>query len=593
MDDYRFKVNLGGMIEILSEHLYSSPNVYIRELLQNGTDAIVGRQNAQPGFQDGQIQLTIEEGKSLVFTDNGIGLTEEEIHRFLAIIGETSKQNLQNPLLPSDYIGRFGIGLLSCFMVSDEIRIRTHSIKDSTSYQWIGRPDGTYTIEKLPEDLPEGTSIYLSCKEDREDYFTKNQILFLLNYYGMLLPFPIMVDDGLSNQRINPVYLPWDARRTNRDELLFFGRQMFREEFLDCIILKSESGNVSGAAYILPYRVSATAKQKHRIYLKNMLLTENGEHLLPDWAIFVKCIINTTTLSPTASREDFYENEDLDQAREELGLCITGYLRSMAKNRDQLFRKFLQIHDLSIKALALEQDDLYELFIDYLEFSTTRGMMTGYELRMCGEPLIYVTSVEKFKQLSQIFFARGRLLINAGYVYDQELLLRLPEFYETEAIPADESEVETLLNDLSIEEEKASLYFLKKAEEIMKPYHCDVELKNFQPANLPDFYFVNDQAKLYRDIMEAKENSSALFQNMLSSFAGEIRESSYATLYFNHKNPIVRRMLSMEDEEMLGSFVEILYVQALLIGGFPLHNDEMALMNSRLLTLMERGRFDV
>ena len=95
MEDFRFKVNLGGMIEILSDHLYSSPDVYIRELLQNGVDAINARKNhekdngvlegAEAG--NGFITLGVEEGKKLIFTDNGLGLTEAEIHQFLAIIG--------------------------------------------------------------------------------------------------------------------------------------------------------------------------------------------------------------------------------------------------------------------------------------------------------------------------------------------------------------------------------------------------------------------------------------------------------------------------------------------------------------------------
>lgn len=127
MEEYRFQVNLGGMIEILSDHLYSSPDVYIRELLQNGVDAIVGRGKSDTVFQEkkaGRLLVTLEEGKSLSFDDNGVGLTEEEIHQFLAIIGESSKKDLESGKIFEDYIGRFGIGLLSCFMVSDSICIR-------------------------------------------------------------------------------------------------------------------------------------------------------------------------------------------------------------------------------------------------------------------------------------------------------------------------------------------------------------------------------------------------------------------------------------------------------------------------------------
>ena len=143
-EKYRFQVNLGGMIEILSDHLYSSPDVYIRELLQNGADAITAKRkwnaasstarsadtvDTDVSKDDGCIVLEIEEGQKLIFTDNGLGLTEEEIHQFLAIIGESSKRELTDGELRSDYIGRFGIGLLSCFMVSDEIRMLTRSCK--------------------------------------------------------------------------------------------------------------------------------------------------------------------------------------------------------------------------------------------------------------------------------------------------------------------------------------------------------------------------------------------------------------------------------------------------------------------------------
>ena len=154
MEDFRFKVNLGGMIEILSDHLYSSPDVYIRELLQNGADAITGKRKILGEGAEGAITLEITEGERLVFTDTGQGLTEEEIHQFLAIIGESSKRELGQKDLRTDYIGRFGIGLLSCFMVSDEIRMVTKSCRseDAPVLEWRGKPDGIYTIRRLQQD---------------------------------------------------------------------------------------------------------------------------------------------------------------------------------------------------------------------------------------------------------------------------------------------------------------------------------------------------------------------------------------------------------------------------------------------------------
>ena len=263
MNDYRFQVNLGGMIEILSDHLYSSPDVYIRELLQNGVDAITAReiwekeQTGRPAAGQGEgacrdasadrniadvsqgtIVLEIEEGRSLVFSDNGQGLTEEEIHQFLAVIGESSKRNPRDGRIRTDYIGRFGIGLLSCFMVADEIRMRTRSCKgNSPVLEWSGKPDGIYTIKELPQaslgrllgdadptaqasqgadagwDMASGTQVILEAKPGREDYFTEKVIRKLLTYYGLLLPFPVIVRVGAGRSRSIPAICPGRGER--------------------------------------------------------------------------------------------------------------------------------------------------------------------------------------------------------------------------------------------------------------------------------------------------------------------------------------------------------------------------------------------
>ena len=128
-EKFVFQVNLGGMIDILSNHLYSSPDVFVRELLQNAVDAIAAKRKQKAGGKDEIcLKLSEENGKPLLcFSDTGTGLTEAEIHRFLAVIGQSSKHDLQSGVVQEDYIGRFGIGLLSCFLVSDVIRVQTRS----------------------------------------------------------------------------------------------------------------------------------------------------------------------------------------------------------------------------------------------------------------------------------------------------------------------------------------------------------------------------------------------------------------------------------------------------------------------------------
>lgn len=591
MEEFRFQVNLGGMIEILSDHLYSSPDVYVRELLQNGVDAIVAREKVEDTYREekqGKLLLQIQERESLSFRDNGVGLTKEEVHKFLAVIGQSSKKDLESGKILSDYIGRFGIGLLSCFMVSDEIRVRTRSVGEEQGYEWIGKPDGTYCLNEITEEVPIGTEISLSAKKGCSAYFCSEKVEELILHYGLILPYPILMDDGQQKKRINPVTLPWTDEKASKNELMLFGQMMFQRPFFDCVPLHSEAGGIHGVAYFLPHSVQGSTKQEHLIYLKNMLLTEKGEGILPDWAVFTKCIINAKDLRPTASREGFYEDDTLRTVKKELGLCIVEYLKDMAKNHPQAFQQFLDIHELVVRSMAIEDDELFQLFIDELTFETTRGNLTGRELRMTKEPLLYC-GMKEYRQLSQVFVAQNHLLIDTGYVYTYELLVKMQDFFEVEVQKVDSYEVGELLKDVSLEQAEQAVDFLETAEKVLQSYDCDVEVKQFIPANLPAFYYLDQNAMLSREIDQAIQESEDLFADMLGNFKEELKQKRKATLYFNMRNPLIKKMVQHEPDTRLEDSIMILYVQTLLIGGFTLHNNELGIMNDKLLSILEGG----
>lgn len=165
-------------------------------------------------------------------------------------------------------------------MVTNEIRLTTHSAKTGEYLEWIGTPDGIYKINHL-ESCPDGTSFYITLNKNFEEYFEADRIIELVRYYGLPLPFPIMLKTEEGSQRINTVV---DYNSDMHDSIMSFGKDLFGIEFMDYIPLNSPTGLFSGVAYILPYRIAATAKNSHRIYLKHMLLTENGSTLLPEWA---------------------------------------------------------------------------------------------------------------------------------------------------------------------------------------------------------------------------------------------------------------------------------------------------------------------
>ena len=287
--EYRFQVNLSGMINILSNHLYSSPNVYLRELLQNATDAITARGQLEPGFT-GNVTVEISgSGSQMTMTveDNGVGLTEEDIHQFLAMIGHSSKVGQDFIAKETSFIGRFGIGLLSCFMVSDEIVVLTQSVKGGPSMEWRGKPDGTYTIRQLSTKLSPGTKIYLRCKPDSEPYYEPQMVEDLLFYYGALLPYPVRLHANGDAKTINESRPDWimqpELARGRRREVLAFGEKLLGEPMQDFIPLQTANGRTGGIAFILPHSVNLNTRRSHKVYLKQMLVSDKAENILPEW----------------------------------------------------------------------------------------------------------------------------------------------------------------------------------------------------------------------------------------------------------------------------------------------------------------------
>lgn len=597
--DYQFRINLRGIIDLLSNHLYSGPEVYLRELLQNGIDAIHARSLLEPGYR-GEITIEVNPPRpgnrpTLSFLDNGVGLTEEEIHRFLATIGQSSK-NAEFWDRPDDFIGRFGIGLLSCFVVSDEIVAITRSARtpDAPTMEWRGRPDGTYTIKTLPHPIEPGTQVFLTCKPDCEEHFEASRVIEQARHFGGILPMPIRVVAGKNSVVVNEDGVPWkqefDTEEERREKLLEFGRKTFEIDFIDFIPLHSDVGRVDGLAFVLPFSPSLATKRTHRVYLKNMLLSEKAENILPEWAFFVKCIVNAQDLRPMASRESFYEDDKLSQTRVALGSCLREYLVRMARSQPERLQKLIRLHDLSIKALAVRDAEFYRLFIDHLSFETTMGSMTFGEYRKKNDVVRFVTIRDQFRQIAPVAAAQGIGILNAGYVYEADLMIKLEQVFpqlKTELV--DPNSLTQKFGELSEEEAKGVESFLKMASQVLMPFKCAAEVKKFKPRELPALYTVNPEADFRRSIDQTREVTTSVWGDVIGNLVDAGLANEYARLCFNHQNPLIRKLIAIRDRELLRRSIEMLYVQGLLMGHRPLDSKEMKLLNTGLLGLIEWG----
>ena len=578
-----FQVNLKGMIALLSEHIYSNPSTFVRELLQNGVDAITAFRSLDAS-REGRICVRLSAGGSMIFEDNGIGLKEEEIHRVLTVIGESSKRG---ELDSKDYIGRFGIGLLSCFVVSDEIVFETRSAMGKETLRWCGKADGTYETIRLDAPRPAGTRVLLTPKPEWRHLFEYDTFKRNLQFYGNALPYPILLEREGKREQINEWEPVWLNPEAGREAWLSYGRAVFQSSFLDAFPVRTEHGGITGAIYILPFKTQFSGRLTHRIYLKRMVLSEEDCRLLPSWAFFVKCVLNVETLPSTASRESLVNNEELRLARQEIGEAIKTYLKELMQTDRELFNRILEIHYLHIKAIASEDNDLFTLFMDALPFETNQGIRSFGAIRRNASAVYYTPSLDDYKQVRRMALSQGLLVINAAYTFDETLLKKAARFFPGLPVKAI-SPARILDTFIDADKESHPEYktFEARCNDLLKPFGCVCRLKHFTPTDTPVIYVAGQKTVPVKEINK-RANPLA---SVLGAFAPKVQ--TVPTLCLNIDNELVQLLAGINDAIVFESIVHILYVQSLLLGKYPVNNEEMNLFNESLYRLIIMGMDD-
>ncbi|GIF53390.1 molecular chaperone HtpG [Asanoa ferruginea] len=589
---YSFNVDLRGIVDLLSHHLYASPRVYVRELLQNAVDAITARRVADPGAP-GQVLVespAVTGDGTLRVHDTGIGLTEQQVHDLLATIGRSSKRD-DLGFARHEFLGQFGIGLLSCFLVADEIRVSTRC-GDAPTVEWTGYADGRYEVAIAPVDRARpvpGTTVTLVPRRDAEHWLRGETVAELARLFGSMLPIAVRVD----GQPVTTGLAPWhrdagESATARRARLDRYAEEVFGFPPFDVIDLDVPAAGLRGVAFVLPVAANPASRVAHRVYLKQMLLSESIEGLLPEWAFFVRCVVDTTELRPTASREALYEDDVLDEVRESLGAALRGWLTALGRTDPRRLATFLSVHHLGVKALALHDDEMLRLLYQWWRFETNVGPMTLADFHDRYGVVRFIPSVDEFRQLAPVAAAQSIALVNAGYVYDAELLRRLPDIdatIDTEVLTAGALAMQ--LEPLDPAGEQAVAPFLRVARRALEPLGVEVLVRAFEPASLPALYLLDSDTALHVDLRRGRDEADDTWAAILGSFTAGRQD--LPQLVFNHRNPLVRQTCSVGDEELVTLAVEGLYVQALLLGHQPLRPADTAALNQSFLGLLGRA----
>lgn len=590
--DRTFQVDLRGVVDLLSHHLYGSPRVYLRELLQNAVDAITAR-HAIDSTAPALVRIEPPEltgDGTLRVHDTGIGLTEAQVHELLATIGRSSKRD-ELGFARHEFLGQFGIGLLSCFLVADEVRVQTRHGTEPTVL-WTGYSDGRYTVEPAPpgaDRAEPGTTVVLVPRRDAEQWFVRPTVTELARLFGSLLPVSVEVGQVQITTGPPPWSAPPGPPTTRRDDLVRYAREVLGFTPFDVIALSVPEAGLTGAAFVLPEPVNPAAPGGNRVYLKRMLLAENADGLLPEWAFFVRCVVDASELRPTASREGLYEDSLLQGTREALGDQLRGWLVRLAGADPQRLTEFLQIHHLGVKALALHDDEMLRLVEQWWPMETNTGRLTLAEFRQRHGVLRYAATVEEFRQLAAVAAAQDLAVVNGGYTYDSEIIERLPGVDRSVLIERLEpTDLTTRFDVLDPGVELALRPFLGVAQRTLDRLGCEVVLRAYDPTSLPALYLVSRSAAFHDQLQASRERADELWAGVLDALASS-GPPERPQLVLNHRNPLVRRITTLDDPELVGLAMEALYGQALLLGYHPLRPADAALLNRSFLGLLGRA----
>ncbi|MDO4685478.1 MAG: HSP90 family protein [Corynebacterium sp.] len=579
----KFRVDLGGIVELLSRNLYSGADVYLRELLQNGVDAIT----ALGGRSNGRIRFVID-GNILRVTDNGIGLDLEEAQQLLATIGGSSKRD-EFGLGRSDFLGQFGIGLLSCFMVSDDIVVysRSRSAKCG-AVRWQGNSQGTWTVEEIGDDrlpaelrqLTHGTTVELRSMPG-EPEFQYNDVRDLIERYGEFLPVALTIERpnspaervGYFAEGLPPI---WEASISAQRR---WCRENFGFEPFDAIPLDVPIAGFKGVAFVLSEGAHPGRASRNQLYLRNMLLSKRVTELLPDWAYFVRIVGNTDYLQPTASRDALFEDSLLLETRDALGTGIRDWLSQLAKQDPRRFARFIGLHMTGLKALAITDPETRDLVVRSVPYETTTGMSTLEGLMATGG-IRFARTDQDYRALLPIASANGLQVVNAGYAFDEEILdqLRL-DHPEQRIVEVTVKDIVGALIPANPSEEARFLSLIHACHQALLGQGVSVILRDFKPATIP-VLFLPQAAAAAGVIEDAARNApgESSLEGILDMLAdasqlhddGSEQASDAPQLVINASSPLAHQLLAAVDSPLVISALRGLYVQALLAGNHPM-----------------------
>ena len=625
MKTKQFKAESKRLLDMMIHSIYTHKEIFLRELISNASDAMdklyfrsLTDEKVGMNREDFAIDLKIDkDARTLTITDNGIGMTQEELEKNLGTIANSGSLKFKNENKLEDdvdIIGQFGVGFYSAFMVAKRVTVRSKAYGSDQAYQWQSEGVDGYTIEPCDKETA-GTEILLEIKDDTEDetyseFLEQYRIQGLVKKYSDYIRYPIRMDmtksrrketenadkdaapeyeEYVENETLNSMVPLW---RKNKSELTDADYNAFyKEKFFDYnepllhIHTKSEGTATFNALLYIPSKAPYDYYTKEyekglQLYSSGVMIMEKCADLLPDYFSFVKGLVDSEDLSLNISRELLQHDRQLKIIAKALEKSIRNELTKLLKNDRAAYEKFFEAFGLQLKfgvynGYGMNKDALKDLLLFYSSSEKKPVTLAEYVSRMKeDQTCIYYATGENIARIDHL--PQTELVKDKGF----EIL------YLTENV--DEFAIKMLMNyegkefksvsagdlDLETEEEK------KEIEEKSKE-HADL-FNDMQKALEGKVKSVrlSQRLKSHPVCLTSEGALSLEMEKVLNAMPTDQKVQADRVLEINPEHPIFAKLVQLQKKnpEKLKAYAKLLYDQALLIEGMSIE-DPVAFSN--------------
>ena len=607
-----FKSESKRLLDLMINSIYTNKDIFLRELISNASDALdklyyrsLTDKKVKVDKDDLSIDLAFDrDSRTLTITDNGCGMTKEELESNLGTIAKSGSLSFKENMSKDekiDIIGQFGVGFYSAFMVSDKIVVNSLSIDSDKAYTWESEGADGYTITESTKD-ERGTEIILHFKEDDDEtnyskYLDEYEIKNLVRKYSDYISFPIKMEcthhelkdeekheyeDHKEIETLNSMIPIWKKNKNDVSDADY--ENFYMDKFSDYdkplkVISTSVEGMASFKALLFipshaPYDYYTQDYEKGlALYSNGVLIMEKCADLLPDYFSFVKGVVDSEDLSLNISREMLQESQSMKVIAKNIEGKIRRELEAMLKDDRETYISFFKTFGVQLKYgvynnYGADKDKLKDLVMFYSSKHERLVTLKEYVDNMPeGQDKIYYASgasIEKINALPQVEQVKDKdydILYLTDYV-DEFCVTAISEYEEKKFANVSDGSL-----DLETEEEKAEN---KKVNEDNSDL---LKAMNDEIKDVNEVKFSN-KLKSHPVCLTTKGDVSIEMQKVFDAMPTDMGIKAQTILEINEKHPIAEKLKDLyeNDKEEFKKYTQILYSEARMIAGLPIDN---------------------